>query len=193
MKNHKQLSFEVFSRKLSEKAFSIKKSMRNEDLTHELHVAYQLMQGKSLDILLENMLQNLKQMFEPELLKTTNWSTAQMLTFCRSIIFEVTFTAIYGKIPAGDKKKIISELKDNLFKFDDKFTYLISDIPIELLGNVKSLQKKLINSLTSESLAKTQEKSEIMQRRQEILEQYLVQDLEIGGKKLLNDYLPKIK
>ncbi|KAG3274079.1 cytochrome P450 7B1 [Ictidomys tridecemlineatus] len=181
MKNHKQLSFDVFSRKLSEKAFSIKTSMRNEDLAHDLHVAYQLLQGRSLDILLENMLQDLKQMFEPKLLKTTNWNTAQMLTFCRSVVFEVTFTAIYGKIPAGDKEKIISELKDDLFKYDDKFTYLISDIPIELLGNVKALQKKLINSLTSENLAKTQEKSEIVQRRQEILEQYLVQDLEIGA------------
>uniref|UniRef100_A0A8C9QU52 Cytochrome P450 family 7 subfamily B member 1 n=1 Tax=Spermophilus dauricus TaxID=99837 RepID=A0A8C9QU52_SPEDA len=174
MKNHKQLSFDIFSRKLSEKAFSIKTSMRNEDLAHDLHVAYQLLQGRSLDILLENMLQDLKQMFEPELLKTTNWNTAQMLTFCRSIIFE-------SFLLAGDKEKIISELKDDLFKYDDKFTYLISDIPIELLGNVKALQKKLINSLTSENLAKTQEKSEIVQRRQEILEQYLVQDLEIGA------------
>ncbi|MBZ3891375.1 25-hydroxycholesterol 7-alpha-hydroxylase [Sciurus carolinensis] len=180
MKNHKQLSFDVFSRKLSEKAFSIKKSMKNEDLTHELHVAYQFLQGKSLDTLLENMLQNLKQMFEPQLLKTKNWNTAQMLTFYRSIIFEVTFRTIYGKIPAGDKKRIISELRDDFFKFDDKFSYLISDIPIELLGNVKSLQKKIINSLRSENLAKIQGWSEIVQRRQEILEKYLVQDLEIG-------------
>uniref|UniRef100_A0A8D2D5Q6 25/26-hydroxycholesterol 7alpha-hydroxylase n=1 Tax=Sciurus vulgaris TaxID=55149 RepID=A0A8D2D5Q6_SCIVU len=181
MKNHKQLSFDVFSRKLSEKAFSIKKSMKNEDLTHELHVAYQFLQGKSLDTLLENMLQNLKQMFEPQLLKTKNWNTAQMLTFYGSIIFEVTFRTIYGKIPAGDKKRIISELRDDFFKFDDKFSYLISDIPIELLGNVKSLQKKIINSLRSENLAKIQGWSEIVQRRQEILEKYLVQDLEIGA------------
>ncbi|KAL2766760.1 cytochrome P450 7B1 isoform 2, partial [Daubentonia madagascariensis] len=182
LKNHKQLSFRIFSNKLLVKAFSIKKLSDNDEMNDELHLCYQLLQGKSLDILLENLMQNLKQVFELQLLKTTSWETAQLFTFCSSIVFEITFTTIYGKVLAGNRKKLISELRDDFLKFDDKFPYLISNIPIELLGNTKSLQKKLIKCLTSENLAKMQGCSEVVQMRQDILEKYYVrEDFEIGA------------
>lgn len=88
MKNHK-LSFRIFSNKITVKAFSIKKLVTNDDLNNELHVCYQCLRGKSLDVLMENMMQNLKQVFEPQLLKTTNWEMACLLTFCSSVIFEI--------------------------------------------------------------------------------------------------------
>lgn len=193
MKSHK-LSFRIFTNKLLRKAFCIEKLAANDDLNDDLHGCYHLLRGTSLDTLTENMMQNLKQVFELQLLKTTNWDTANLLTFCSSVIFEVTFTTIYGKSLAGNRKKFITELRDDFLKFDDKFPYLISDIPVELLGNVKSIRKKLITCLTSEHLAKTQEWSEVVQMRQDILEKYYtLEDFEIGGKKLLNDYLSKIK
>lgn len=193
VKNRK-LSFRIFTNKLLRKAFSIEKLATNDDLNDELHVCYQFLQGKSLDILTENMMQNLKQVFELQLLKATDWATAHLLEFCSSILFEITFTTIYGKGLAGSAKTFITELRDNYLKFDDKFPYLVSDIPIELLGNVKSVRKKLIKHLTSEHLAKIQGRSEVVQMRQDILEKYYThEDLEIGGKKLLNDCLSKIK
>ncbi|XP_012503371.1 PREDICTED: 25-hydroxycholesterol 7-alpha-hydroxylase [Propithecus coquereli] len=182
LKNHKQLSFREFTNKLLMKAFSIKKLSENDEMNDELHLCYQLLQGKSLDTLLENLMQNLKQVFEGRLLKTTSWDTAQLFTFCSSIIFEITFTTIHGNILAGNRKKLISELRDDFLKFDDKFPYLVSDIPIELLGNTKSLQKKLIKCLTSENLAKLQGWPEVFQMRQDILEKYYVrEDFEIGA------------
>lgn len=184
----------MFTKKIMKKVFSIQKLMTNDDLNDELHDCYQLLQGKSLDVLMENTMQNLQQVFEPQLFKSTNWDMAYLLTFCSSVIFEITFTTIYGRFLAGDRKKFITELQDDFFKFDNKFPYLVSDIPIELLGNVKSIQKKLIKCLTSENIAKMQELSEVVQMRQDILEKYYTfKDAEIGGKKLLSDYLSKIE
>ncbi|XP_040849139.1 cytochrome P450 7B1 [Ochotona curzoniae] len=181
IKNQKQLSFQKFSNKVSEKTFSIKQLMYNHDMDGELHVSYQNLKGKSLDLLLEDMVQNMKQMFEAQLLKATNWKTEKLLEFCSSLVFDINFTTIYGKFLADNSKKV-SALRENFFKFDDKFVYLASDIPIELLGNVKSIQQKLIKCLASESLAKMQGWSKIVQERQEILEKYYVrEDIEIGA------------
>lgn len=91
-------------------------------------------------------------------------------------------------------RKIITELKDDFSKFDEKFTHLASGIPIELLGNPGAHRTKLIKDLTVESLAKLQGLSEVVQRRNDILRNTICpRTLKIGGKKLLNDNLSKIK
>ncbi|XP_063113452.1 cytochrome P450 7B1 isoform X2 [Cavia porcellus] len=181
-KYHKKLSFQRLTRKLSVRVFSIKILENYEDLDHELHGAYQFLQGKSLDIILEDMLQNIKQTFESQLLKTTNWNKTQMLTFCCTMVFEITFTTMYGKVPEDDRKTFISELRDNILKFDDKFPYLMSDIPIVFLRNVKSIREKLIKCMTPEELAKIPGSSEVVQKRQDILEKYYgLEDLDIGA------------
>ncbi|KFO25975.1 25-hydroxycholesterol 7-alpha-hydroxylase, partial [Fukomys damarensis] len=180
-KYHKKLTFKKITEKFSVKVFSIKILENSEDLNHELHSSYQFLQGKSLDIILEDMLQNIKQTFEV-LLKSTKWNTEQMLTFCCSVVFETTFTTIYGNVPTGERKAFISELRDNILKFDDKFPYLVSDIPIELLRDVKSMREKLIKCMTPEKLAKIPGTSKVVQRRQEILEKYYgLKDLNIGA------------
>ncbi|XP_037658828.1 cytochrome P450 7B1 [Choloepus didactylus] len=182
IKNYKQLCFKKFSNKMVQKVFGIKHLLTNDDLNNDLHGCYQHLQGKSLDILLESMMQNLNQVLESQLLTATSWNTAQLLTFCSSVIFEITFTTIYGKFLAADNKKIISELRDDFIKFDEKFPYLASDIPIELLGNVKSIQKKMIKFFTSENLAKIQGWSQLMQMRQAILVKYYVpEDFEMAA------------
>lgn len=71
MKSHK-LSFRIFTNKLLRKVFCIEKLATNDDLNDDLHGCYHLLRGTSLDILTENMMQNLKQVFELQLLKTTN-------------------------------------------------------------------------------------------------------------------------
>ncbi|XP_023558194.1 25-hydroxycholesterol 7-alpha-hydroxylase isoform X2 [Octodon degus] len=181
-KYHKKLSFQKLSQKIAVQVFSIKILENYEDLNDELHGVYQFIQGKSLDLVLENMLQHVNQMFESQLLKTTSWNTTQMLTFCCSIVFEITFTTIYGKVPTDDRKNFINELRDNMLKFDDKFPYLLSDIPIELLQNVRSLREKLIKCMMLDELAKVSGSSEIVQKRQDILEKYYgLKDLNIGA------------
>ncbi|KAB0360324.1 hypothetical protein FD754_004480 [Muntiacus muntjak] len=180
-KNQK-LSFQTFTNKFLKRVFSIKKMTTDSDLIDEIHSTYQFLQGKHLDILMESTMQNLKQVFEPQLLKTTSWSTERLLSFCNSVIFEMTFTTIYGNVLANDKKTFITELKDDFLKFDEKFTRLASGIPIELLGNIKSVRTKLIKDLTIESLAKLQGLSEVVQRRNDILEKYYTpKDPEIGA------------
>ncbi|XP_050995906.1 25-hydroxycholesterol 7-alpha-hydroxylase [Acomys russatus] len=182
MKNPKQLSFEKFSRQLSAKAFSVKKLLTDNDLNDDIHKSYLLLQGKALDGLLESMIHELKEIFEPQLLKATDWNTARIFPFCSSLVFEVTLTTIYGKILADDRKQIISELRDDFLKFDDMFPYLLSDIPIQLLRNVKSMQKKIIRRLTSEKLAQMQGWSEVVKDRQDVLEKYYRrEDFEIGA------------
>ncbi|XP_023401507.2 cytochrome P450 7B1 [Loxodonta africana] len=181
-KNPKHLSFQIFSTKLISKVFSIEMMLTNQELNHDIHVCYQYLQGKSLDILFETMMQNLKHVFESKLLKTRNWDTERMLTFCTSVVFEITFTTLYGKLPDADRKKFISELRDDFIKFDDKFPYLVSGIPIKLLGNALSLRKKLTECFTQENLAKMQGWSEVIQMRQDTLEKYYEPDnSEIGA------------
>lgn len=182
MKNPKQLSFEKFSRRLSAKAFSVKKLLTDDDLSNDIHRGYLLLQGKSLDGLLETMIQEVKEIFESRLLKLTDWNTARVFDFCSSLVFEITFTTIYGKILAANKKQIINELRDDFLKFDDHFPYLVSDIPIQLLRNVESMQKKIIKCLTPERVAQMQRRSEIVQERQEMLKKYYGnEDFEIGA------------
>ncbi|XP_049997973.1 cytochrome P450 7B1 [Alexandromys fortis] len=181
-KNPKQFSFQEFSKQLSSKAFSIKKLKTDDDLNEDIHRAYLFLQGKALDSLLESLTQQLKEIVEPQLLKTTEWNTSRLFPFISSLVFETTFTTIYGKLLAGNRKKIISELRDDFLKFDDTFPYLISDIPIQLLRHVKSMQEKLIRCLMSEKLDQMHGCSEIVQERKEILEKhYGREDLEIGA------------
>ncbi|XP_053415453.1 cytochrome P450 7B1 isoform X2 [Nycticebus coucang] len=181
IKNHNKLSFRMFSHKFL-KAFCIKKFLENDEIHVDIHTCYQFLQGKSLDILLEDLTKNVKRVFEPLLLKTTSWDTARVGTFCASTLFEITFTTIYGHLLTDNRKEFISELRDDFFKFNDKFHYLLSDIPMDLLGNIRSLRTKLIQCLTSENLAKMQGQSEIAQMRQNILEKYYVhEDSEIGA------------
>ncbi|KAM9198442.1 cytochrome P450 7B1 isoform 1-T1 [Dugong dugon] len=181
-KNHKRLSFQMFSTKLSAKVFSVKMLLTNQELNSEIHTCYKYLQGKSLDILFETMAQNLKHIFESEFFKTRNWDTVQMLTFCTSVIFEVTFTTLHGKLLVADRKKFISELRDDFMKFDDQFPYLASDAPTVLLRSAISLQKKLIKCFTQENLAKMQGRSEVIQMRQDVLEKYYEpDDSEIGA------------
>ncbi|KAM4864857.1 cytochrome P450 7B1 [Thomomys bottae] len=182
VKHHKQLSFQMFGRKLGAKVFSVKKLVENNDLHRELHGVYQYLQGKPLDTIFDNVLQHAKQIVETQLGENKTWNTSQILTFCRSVIFEITFATIYGKIIADDSKKIIGELRDDFTNFDDKFFYIASDIPIEFIGNAKSLQKKLIKFFTLEKLTRIQGWSEIVQQRQNILEKYYnLKDSEIGA------------
>ncbi|XP_006860142.1 PREDICTED: 25-hydroxycholesterol 7-alpha-hydroxylase-like [Chrysochloris asiatica] len=182
IKNHKQLSFKMFGNKVSHDAFSIKRLLTNQELDHELHVCYQYLQGKSLDVLCETMAQTINHIFESKLSSSRYWDTVQMLPFCTTVIFEVTFTSLYGKLLVADRKKFISELRDDLIKFDEKFAYLASGIPIEFLGNAKSMQKKIINRFTQENLAKMQGWSKVIQMRQDTLEKYYEpDDLEIGA------------
>ncbi|XP_026983807.1 cytochrome P450 7B1 isoform X1 [Sagmatias obliquidens] len=181
VKNQK-LSFQMFTSKFLMRVFSVKKMMTYHDLNDKIHTSYQLLRGKHLDTLMENTMQTLKQVFEPQLLKTTSWDTEYLLTFCSSVIFEVTFTAIHGNVLSGDRKTFMTELRDDFFKFDGKFTHLASGIPIELLGNIKSIRTKLIKQLTTENLAKLQGWSEVVQMRQDILEKYYMpKDTEIGA------------
>ncbi|XP_021052177.1 25-hydroxycholesterol 7-alpha-hydroxylase [Mus pahari] len=182
MKSPKQLSFQKFSRRLSAKAFSTKKLLTDDGLNEDIHKIYLLLQGKPLDALLETMIQEVKEIFESQLLKNTDWKTERIFAFCSSLVFEITFTTLYGKILADNKKQIISELRDDFLKFDDVFPYLISDIPTQLLRNAESLQKKIIKCLTSEKLAQLQGQSEVVQERKDILKRYYRHDdSEIGA------------
>ncbi|XP_057590887.1 cytochrome P450 7B1 [Hippopotamus amphibius kiboko] len=181
VKNQK-LSFRMFTSKLLMRVFSIKKLMTDHDLNDEIHTTYQLLQGKHLDTLMENAMQRIKQVFESQLLKTTSWDTEYLLTFCSSVIFEVTFTTMHGNVPADDRKTFMTEFRDLFLKFDDKFTQLASGIPTELLGDIKSIRMKLIKRLTAENLAKLQRWSEVVQMRQDVLEKYYTpKDIEIGA------------
>ncbi|EPY80310.1 hypothetical protein CB1_000844059 [Camelus ferus] len=154
----------------------------DDKMNDELHTSYQFLQGKHLDSLMENTMQSLRQVFEPQLLKTTSWDTADLFKFCSSVIFETTFTSLHGNYLADDRKTFITELRDDLSKFDDKFPQLVSGMPIELLRNIKSIRMKLKKHLTTENLAKIQGWSEIIQRRQDTLEKYYTpEDIEIGA------------
>ncbi|XP_051054331.1 cytochrome P450 7B1 [Phodopus roborovskii] len=182
VKNPKQFNFWKFSRQLSARAFGIKKLETDNALNEDLHKLYLLLQGKSLDSLLECITKQLNETFDSQLQNSKDWNTASLYEFCSSVIVETTFSIIFGKTPTANKKKFFNKIKDDFLKYDEVFLYLISDIPVQLLRNAKSMQRKIIKQLTSEKLAQIHGWSEIVKERQDVLEKYYSrEDFEIGG------------
>lgn len=196
IRNSKQLEFHEFANKMASKTFDYPALSKGKfpELKENLHRIYQYLQGKPLDIISDHMMKNLQDIFEWKCSQATDWETEKMYKFCCSVMFEASFVTLYGRVPAADGHKVISEIRDKFIKFDASFPYLAANIPIELLGATKKVRKELIHHFLLQNMTKWLGGSKVVQARQDIFEKYeLLGDYDKAGRKLMNDCLSKIK
>ncbi|XP_064909733.1 cytochrome P450 7B1 [Columba livia] len=174
IRNSKQLEFHEFADKMASKTFDYPALSNGKfpDLKENLHRIYQYLQGKPLDIISDHMMKNLQDIFEWKCSQATDWETEKMYKFCCSVMFEASFVTLYGRVPAADGHKVISEIRDKFIKFDASFPYLAANIPIELLGATKKVRKELIHHFLLQNMTKWLGGSKVVQARQDIFEKY---------------------
>ncbi|KAK1213945.1 CP7B1 protein, partial [Pygoscelis papua] len=174
IRNSKQLEFHEFADKMASKTFDYPALSKGKfpDLKENLHRIYQYLQGKPLDIISDHMMKNLQDVFEWKCSQATDWETEKMYKFCCSVMFEASFVTLYGRVPAADGHKVISEIRDKFIKFDASFPYLAANIPIELLGATKKVRKELIHHFLLQNMTKWLGGSKVVQARQDIFEKY---------------------
>ncbi|KAJ7411992.1 25-hydroxycholesterol 7-alpha-hydroxylase [Willisornis vidua] len=174
IRNSKQLEFHEFANKMASKTFDYPALSKGKfpDLKENLHRIYQYLQGKPLDIISDHMMKNLQDIFEWKCSQATDWETEKMYKFCCSVMFEASFVTLYGRVPAADGHKVISEIRDKFIKFDASFPYLAANIPIELLGATKKVRKELIHHFLLQNMTKWLGGSKVVQARQDIFEKY---------------------
>ncbi|KAJ7420708.1 25-hydroxycholesterol 7-alpha-hydroxylase [Pitangus sulphuratus] len=174
IRNSKQLEFHEFANKMASKTFDYPALSKGKfpDLKENLHRIYQYLQGKPLDIISDHMMKNLQDIFEWKCSQATDWETEKMYKFCCSVMFEASFVTLYGRVPAADGHKVISEIRDKFIKFDASFPYLAANIPIELLGATKKVRKELIHHFLLKNMTKWLGGSKVVQARQDIFEKY---------------------
>ncbi|NXW75250.1 CP7B1 hydroxylase, partial [Hirundo rustica] len=174
IRNSKQLEFHEFANKMASKTFDYPALSKGKfpELKENLHRIYQYLQGKPLDIISDHMMKNLQDIFEWKCSQATDWETEKMYKFCCSVMFEASFVTLYGRVPAADGHKVISEIRDKFIKFDASFPYLAANIPIELLGATKKVRKELIHHFLLQNMTKWLGGSKVVQARQDIFEKY---------------------
>ncbi|XP_042692876.1 cytochrome P450 7B1 isoform X1 [Centrocercus urophasianus] len=174
IRNSKQLEFHEFADKMASKTFDYPalSNVKFPDLKENLHRIYQYLQGKPLEIISDHMMKNLQDIFEWKCSQATDWETEKMYKFCCSVMFEASFVTLYGRVPAADGRKVISEIRDKFIKFDASFPYLAANIPIELLGATKKVRKELIHHFLLQNMTKWLGGSKVVQARQDIFEKY---------------------
>ncbi|XP_030070902.1 cytochrome P450 7B1 [Microcaecilia unicolor] len=180
----RQLDFSEFADEMSSRTFDYPELIEATfpQLRVNLHRIYSTMQGKGLDKLTDSMMGNLQHVFKLKFSQATDWVTEKMYQFCCSIMFEASFMTLYGRDPAADGHKAISEIRDKFTKFDAKFPYFVINIPIALLGDTRKTREELIHILFPNNILNRKEVSEVVQARQNVLEQYdLLKDYDRGA------------
>ncbi|XP_074843236.1 cytochrome P450 7B1 [Carettochelys insculpta] len=168
VRNSKQLEFKEYALKVASNVFNF--PPLTNSAKEEMHRLYQYLQGESLNIIFDHMMKNLQHLFEWECSQATDWKTEKIYKFCSFLMFEASFTTLYGRNPAADGHNVISEIRDKFDKFDANFPYLAANIPIELLGATKKVRKELIHHFIPQNMAKWMGGSEIIQARKDVLE-----------------------
>ncbi|KAM6125844.1 LOW QUALITY PROTEIN: cytochrome P450 7B1 [Pterocles gutturalis] len=170
IRNSKQLEFHEFADKMASNFdYPALSNGKFPDLKENTTQNLQYLQGKPLDIISDHMMKNLQDIFEWKCSQATDWETEKMYKFCLLCMFEASFVTLYGRVPAADGHKVISEIRDKFIKLMPVFP-LAANIPIELLGATK-IRKELIHHLLK-NMTKWLGGSKVVQARQDIFEKY---------------------
>ncbi|XP_078543368.1 cytochrome P450 7B1 [Lissotriton helveticus] len=173
-KHGKQLDFTEFAGQMASRTFDYPQisEAKFPQLQDNMHKAYKILQGEGLNELTDSMMGNLQHVFKWKFSQATDWRTEKLYEFCCSVMFEASFMTLYGKEPAADGHKVISEIRDKFAKFDAKFPYLFTSIPIALLGATKKTREALIHIFFPDLMSKRLKVSEVVQYRSSVLDKY---------------------
>ncbi|XP_048364220.1 25-hydroxycholesterol 7-alpha-hydroxylase isoform X2 [Sphaerodactylus townsendi] len=173
-KNSKYLEFQEFADSLSSRTFDHPPLIKGDfpGLNEYVHRNYQLLLGKPLDTLSDNMMTNLQSIFKRQFSQVTDWKVGKLYKFCSSVMFEGSFITLHGRDPSANSHNIIGAIEEKFTKFDARFSYLAANIPIELLGGTKRIRKELIDIFLPTSTAKWEGVSEIIEGRKEMFEAF---------------------
>nr|XP_034980306.1 cytochrome P450 7B1 isoform X1 [Zootoca vivipara] len=175
-KSSKYLQFKELSDQISTNAFDHPTTLDHNlpDLHENVHKAYQYLMGRPLDVLSDSMMGNLQGLFEKMCSQATDWEMGDVNKFCFSLMFEASFLTLYGKDPGAADYSITEAIGDKFNKFDARFSYLATNVPIELLGAAKRIRKELINVFLPENMARWLGTSEVVEFRKDLFEMYEV-------------------
>ncbi|XP_061456051.1 cytochrome P450 7B1 [Rhineura floridana] len=173
-KNSKYLDFRELANQISSQAFGHTSILNQNwpDMNENVHRAYQYLLGKPLDVLSDNMMKNLQCLFEKRFSQATDWEMEKMHKFCFSLIFEASFVTLYGRDPIADGYSVTDAVGDKFKKFDANFSYLATNVPIELLGATKRIRKELISMFLPKNMARWLGTSEVVQYRKDVFDMY---------------------
>uniref|UniRef100_A0A3Q0SRM6 Cytochrome P450, family 7, subfamily B, polypeptide 1 n=1 Tax=Amphilophus citrinellus TaxID=61819 RepID=A0A3Q0SRM6_AMPCI len=184
IKHGRQLDFHEFSNNAVPFIFGYPPTSKFPGLQEEVKRSFLLLQGDSLTPLSESMMGNLMLIFREDYLNKENgWKSASMYEFCNSIMFEATFLTLYGKPASASRHSGIDMLKNDFVKFDNMFPLLIAQIPIWLLGQTKTIRKRLINYFLSHQMSCWSNASEFIRTHSKMFEQYdMLTDVDKAGR-----------
>ncbi|XP_034038885.1 cytochrome P450 7B1 [Thalassophryne amazonica] len=182
IKHGRQLDFHEFSGKVAPFTFGYPPvlSSRFPGLQEHIIRSFQLLQAENLTPLTDSMMGNLMLVFRQDHLtegptaelEEGGWRTSSIYQFCNSVMFEATFLTLYGKPASGGRHSGTAELIQDFVEFDSKFSLLIAQIPIWLLGQTKAIRQRLINYFLPHRMSRWTNTSQFIRWRAEVFEQY---------------------
>ncbi|XP_069477216.1 cytochrome P450 7B1 isoform X2 [Ambystoma mexicanum] len=173
-KHGKQLDFSEFASDMASRTFDYPRLTEAAfpQLNDSMHKAYKILQGDGLSELTSSMMGNLQHVFKRKFSQAADWRKEKLYEFCCSVMFEASFMTLYGTNPAADGQKDISEIRDKFSKFDAKFPYLFTSIPIVLLGATKKTREALIHTFFPDKMSRRLGVSDLVQYRSSVLDKY---------------------
>ncbi|KAI3374916.1 hypothetical protein L3Q82_021052 [Scortum barcoo] len=178
IKHGRQLDFHEFANKVAPITFGYPPVINRKfpGLKEQISRSFQFLQGDNLTSLTDSMMGNLMLVFRQDHLDEKpsrgGWKTSNMYDFCNSVMFEATFLTIYGKPASTSRHSGMAMLREDFVRFDNMFPLLIAQIPIWLLGQTRTIRKKLINYFLPHRMSCWSNGSKFIRWRSELLQQY---------------------
>lgn len=191
IKHGRQLDFHELTNRVAPLVFGYPHLTMFPGLSEQIKRAYQLLQGDSLTPLTESMMGNLMLVFRQDHLDLgRGWRSGTLYEFCSSVMFEATFLTIFGRPETGSRHQHMDQLLKDFLRFDTMFPYLISEVPIWLLGPTKTVRQKLIDHLLPQRLSRWSDKCQFIQTRSELFNQYdKLRDVDKAGRAELSWFM----
>ncbi|XP_055084775.1 cytochrome P450 7B1-like [Periophthalmus magnuspinnatus] len=152
--------------------FSPTNPERFPGLREQIEKSFQLLQGSHLSSLSDNMMKNLLLVFREDYLSCGEWKTSQLHDFCLSVALETSFMTMYGRTALEQRQRNLEQIRQDFVFFDNKLPLLTAQVPLWLLGNIKSVRQKLIDCFLPNVMSKWSSPSPFIQRRSFLFEQY---------------------
>lgn len=185
IKHGRQLDFHEFTNKAASFTFGYPptRSEKFPGLSEQVQRSFQLLQGESLTALTDTMMGNLMLVFRQDhLSEGAGWRSSSMYDFCNTVMFEATFLTMYGRPKSATRHSGMGALLEDFTKFDSMFPFLISQVPIWLLGQTKAIRQKLISFFLPHQMSRWSNTSQFIQRRSELFDQYhTLRDVDKAG------------
>ncbi|KAJ8401265.1 hypothetical protein AAFF_G00384960 [Aldrovandia affinis] len=173
IKQGKKLDFHELSHKAGQTVFTFPPDLGIQGLAENLAHTFSFLRGDHLILLTESMMGNLQLVLKQDYLcEESGWRVGGVHHFCRHVMFEATFLTLFGKPSHTTRHVDTDALREKLFQFDGVFLLLLAQVPISLLGSMKTIREEIICSLLPENRQKWCGTSRFLQETANMLDLY---------------------